>query len=54
MKVSILMPNIDEVSLMPNPIIQNSSLLISIKVSEITMELLEEEKFSGEFDSGEV
>ena len=51
---TILMPNIDEISLTPNPVTQNSNIMISIGVSEITVELTPEIKYAGEFYSGEV
>lgn len=51
---SILMPNIDDISLIPNPVAQNSEFQISITVSEITVELTPEIRYSGEFYAGEV
>ncbi len=51
---TILMPSIDDIYITPNPVTQNSSLAISVKVSEITVELIPEIKYSGEFYSGEV
>lgn len=51
---AILMPNIGEISLIPNPVTQNSKFEISIRVSEITVELTPEIRYSGEFYAGEV
>lgn len=51
---SVLMPSIDEISLAPNPVNQNSSVMVSISVSEITVELTPEIRYAGEFFAGEV
>ena len=51
---SILIPNIDDISLSPNPVTQNSNLIISIGISEVTIELTPEIRYSGEFYAGEV
>lgn len=51
---SILIPKIDEISLVPNPVVQNSEFKISIMVSEIAVELKPETRYSGELYAGEV
>lgn len=50
----ILVPNIELVKLTPNPVFQNSTLKVSLVVSEIEKILIPEIRYSGEFYSGEV
>lgn len=51
---TILMPSIDQISITPNPAIQNSNIKISVLVTEVQVKLTPEIKYSGEFYSGEV
>ncbi len=51
---TILMPNIEDVIINPNPVVQNASIDIKVEVSEITVQLTPEIKYSGEFYLGEV
>lgn len=49
----VLMPKIKEVSLTPNPVNQNSSLLVAVSITEETAILPPQIIYNGTFYSGE-
>lgn len=53
MSITIQVPNIESASFSVNPVYINGSTVLSVKVSEKTIELFPEIFYSGEIHSGE-
>lgn len=53
MSTSVLVPNVDNITITPNPVSINTSFLISVKVSEITKVLEPESVYCGTLYCGQ-
>lgn len=51
--IIVIVPEIQSVSFSVNPVLVNAQTVLTVKVSEVTKALYPEEKYVGEFYTGE-